>query len=100
MRARTISQHFAANMLMTLKARWYTTGQPCTSTQNLLCYLHLGLLAKRAGDLKTARHELEQASVLLPREDASRILLLGGGFSREALINLSQAQLNASGGPS
>ncbi|MGA2201934.1 MAG: CheR family methyltransferase [Terriglobales bacterium] len=63
-------------------------------------HLHLGLLAKRAGDLKTARHELEQASVLLPREDASRILLLGGGFSREALINLSQAQLNASGGPS
>lgn len=63
-------------------------------------HLHLGLLAKRTGDLKTARHELEQASALLPREDASRILLLGGGFSREALMEFSRAQLRACGGSS
>jgi chemotaxis protein methyltransferase CheR len=63
-------------------------------------HLHLGLLAKRAGDLKTAHRELEQAGVLLPLEDASRILILGGGFSREALVEFSRAQLRACGGSS
>ena len=63
-------------------------------------HLHFGLLARRSGDLRTARHELEQASALLPREDASRILLLGGGFSREALLEFSRAQLRACGGSS
>ena len=63
-------------------------------------HLHLGLLAKRTGDLRTARHELEQASALLPLEDASRILFLGGGFSREALMEFSRAQLRACGGSS
>ena len=56
-------------------------------------HLHLGLLAKRAGDLKTAHRELEQAGVLLPLEDASRILLLGGGFSREALVESAEPNL-------
>jgi chemotaxis protein methyltransferase CheR len=61
-------------------------------------HLHLGLLAKRAGDLGVARSELEHACVLLKREDASRILLLGGGFSRQALLELSRAELQACGG--
>ena len=59
--------------------------------------LHLGLLAKRAGDLAAARKELSRALVLLPAEDASRILLLGGGFSRYALIDLCRAELRACG---
>jgi chemotaxis protein methyltransferase CheR len=61
-------------------------------------HLHLALLAKRAEDMSTARHELQQAGVLLLREDASRILLLGGGFGREALLDFSRAQLRSCGG--
>jgi len=56
--------------------------------------LHLGLIARRAGDRATARKELGQALALLPREDASRLLLFGGGFSRDALIALCRAELN------
>ena len=55
--------------------------------------LHLGLLARRAGDRKTARQELLQAQMLLQREDTSRLLLFGGGFGREALIALCRAEL-------
>lgn len=61
-------------------------------------HLHLGVLAKRLGDLAAARAEMEQASALLEREDASRILLLGGGFSRQALLEFSRGEWTASGG--
>jgi len=57
-------------------------------------------MAKRAADLTTARRELEQAGMLLSREDPSRILLFGGGFSREALMAFSRAELRACGGAS
>ncbi len=60
--------------------------------------LHMGLLAKRAGDLESARRELGQAEILLQREDPSRILLFGGGFRREGLIQLCRAELRACGG--
>jgi chemotaxis protein methyltransferase CheR len=60
--------------------------------------LHLGLLARRAGELATAREELGQALALLRREDASRLLLFGGGFARDALIALCRAELVACGG--
>lgn len=56
--------------------------------------LHLGLLARRAGELATARRELAQALLLLQREDASRLLLFGGGFQREALVQLCKAELS------
>jgi chemotaxis protein methyltransferase CheR len=62
--------------------------------------LHLGLMARRAGDWEGARRELACALTLLQREDASRLLLFGGGFGREALIALCQAELkSASGAP-
>ncbi len=61
-------------------------------------HLHLGLAARRAGRQDAARRELDQARVLLQREDASRLLLFGGGFSRETLIALCQAELQACGG--
>jgi len=61
-------------------------------------HLHAGRLAKRSADLTTARRELEQAGMLLSREDPSRILLFGGGFSRDALLAFSRAELHACGG--
>jgi chemotaxis protein methyltransferase CheR len=55
--------------------------------------LHLGLLARRAGDSARARRHLEAALGLLAREDASRVLLFGGGFGREGLIQLCRNSL-------
>jgi chemotaxis protein methyltransferase CheR len=60
--------------------------------------LHLGLLARRTADLAAARREFSQALVLLQREDASRLLLFGGGFGRDALIALCRTELVACGG--
>jgi chemotaxis protein methyltransferase CheR len=62
--------------------------------------LHLGLLARRAGDLDAVRRELGEAVTLLEREDAARLLLFGGGFSREALITLCRAGMRAGGASS
>lgn len=59
--------------------------------------LHLGLLARRAGDRDAARRELAQALTLLRREDASRLLLFGGGFGREALVALCKSSLKECG---
>jgi chemotaxis protein methyltransferase CheR len=55
--------------------------------------LHLGLMARRAGNRETARRELEHAITLLAREEASRLLLFGGGFGRDGLIALCRAEL-------
>lgn len=60
-------------------------------------HLHLGLLSKQTGDMKTFKDELNQAISLLELEDPSRILLFGGGFSREALIRLCRSELDANG---
>ncbi|GEJ55406.1 CheR family methyltransferase [Anaeromyxobacter diazotrophicus] len=60
--------------------------------------LHLGLMAQRAGEREKARGELSRALALLAGEDASRVLLLGGGFSRDALAELCRAELRAAGG--
>jgi chemotaxis protein methyltransferase CheR len=60
--------------------------------------LHLGLLAGRAGDRERARRELIHALELLKRENASRLLLFGGGFNREALMTLCRAALKENGG--
>jgi chemotaxis protein methyltransferase CheR len=63
-------------------------------------HLHLGLLARRAGEVDRARQELNRAIDLLELEDGSRILLFGGGFTREALIDLCRNELRACGGGS
>jgi chemotaxis protein methyltransferase CheR len=60
--------------------------------------LHLGLLARRRGDRDAARRELAQALFLLGREDASRLLLFGGGFNREALMTVCESALAECGG--
>jgi len=56
-------------------------------------HLHLGLMARRRADAGAARRELEHALTLLEREDASRLLLFGGGFSRNALLSLCRLEL-------
>jgi chemotaxis protein methyltransferase CheR len=61
-------------------------------------HLHLGLLAKRDSRFDAACHELRQASLLLAHEDSSRVLLFGGGFGREALIEMCRRELRACGG--
>jgi chemotaxis protein methyltransferase CheR len=62
--------------------------------------LHLGLLARRAGDHAAARGELGEALSLLEREDPLRLLLYGGGFGRPGLLALCRAELRAEGGMS
>ena len=61
-------------------------------------HLHLGIMAKRSGDGATAQRELAQALILLASEDASRLLLFGGGFSRDTLQQLCRTELRAAGG--
>lgn len=60
-------------------------------------HLQLGRLARRNHDYAMARRELETAIELLAREDASRILLFGGGFSRDTLVRVCRAELEACG---
>lgn len=59
--------------------------------------LHLGLLARRAGDREGAARELRQALLLLQREDSARLLVFGGGFGRSQLITLARAELTLCG---
>ncbi|HEY3788082.1 MAG TPA: CheR family methyltransferase, partial [Urbifossiella sp.] len=56
-------------------------------------HLHLGLLRKRTDDRDGASRAFRDAATLLPREEPSRIMLFGGGFSREMLIRLCEAEL-------
>lgn len=60
--------------------------------------LHLGLMLRREGDRKAARVELGHAHSLLEREDAARLLMFGGGFSRNALLALCSTELELTGG--
>jgi chemotaxis protein methyltransferase CheR len=59
--------------------------------------LHLGLLTRRRGERTAARREFSQALTLLQQEDASRLLLFGGGFSRDALVALCRGELSKCG---
>ncbi|AUX42714.1 chemotaxis protein CheR [Sorangium cellulosum] len=61
-------------------------------------HLRLGMLARRAGDMKTTRDELARASELLVAEQHERLVLFGGGFPRATLIGLCQAELRTQGG--
>ena len=60
--------------------------------------LHLGLLARRAGQRDAARRDLQQALHLLAGETESRLLLFGGGFGRAALLALCESALRDCGG--
>jgi chemotaxis protein methyltransferase CheR len=60
-------------------------------------HLHLGLMAERMGDVNGAVKEFVQARELLPAEDSNRILLFGGGFTREALMKFCHAKQQSNG---
>lgn len=60
--------------------------------------LHKGMLACRNGDLDTGRRSLEKSIELLRTEDSARILLLGGGFHRQSLLQLCTRELEKCGG--
>ncbi len=60
-------------------------------------HLHLGLLARRRGDLAEATRELRLAAALLAEEDETRLLLFGGGLPRSALVVLCRTELRACG---
>ncbi|HYQ01513.1 MAG TPA: CheR family methyltransferase [Polyangiaceae bacterium] len=96
-----------AHYLRSLCRERSADGRTAIEYSQIACYLdpsfampHLlwGLIARRTGDRSTALRELTQAVLLLQREDASRLLLFGGGFSREGLISLCQSELSRLGG--
>ena len=60
-------------------------------------HVHMGLMERRAGHADRAAAELRVALDLLETEDASRILLFGGGFSRQALTVLCKNELQRCG---
>ncbi|MDY7092335.1 MAG: CheR family methyltransferase [Acidobacteriota bacterium] len=58
-----------------------------------MAHLHLGRLAMRRGDSEQAQEHLEKAERLLAGTESAQLLLYGGGFRREALVELCRAQL-------
>lgn len=61
-------------------------------------HLHMGLMARRLGNRDLARRELAQALMLLRHEDSARLLLFGGGFNRQSMIDLCTSALRDCGG--
>jgi chemotaxis protein methyltransferase CheR len=57
-------------------------------------HIHAATICKRAGEVETACAKMETARTLLASEDAARILLFGGGFSREALLSYCEREIN------
>lgn len=60
-----------------------------------MAHLQLGRLARRRGEITEARRELTLAASLLPTEDSARLGLFGGGFGRDSLVSLCEAELAA-----
>ncbi len=60
-----------------------------------LAHLRAGTLARRAGDVATARIALRMALSLLPQEDALHLSLFGGGFGRHGLMQVGLQELQA-----
>jgi chemotaxis protein methyltransferase CheR len=61
-------------------------------------HLRIGLLARAGGERSEAQRELGLALALLAEEDGTRVVLFGGGFSRELLEQLCRSELRACGG--
>jgi chemotaxis protein methyltransferase CheR len=54
---------------------------------------HLGLICKRLGRASDALAHFEAALALLVKEDPARLLLFGGGFSRETLVQACRGEI-------
>ena len=54
---------------------------------------HLGLMCKRLGRVSEALAHFGEALALLVKEDPVRLLLFGGGFSRETLVQVCRSEL-------
>jgi len=61
-------------------------------------HLHMGLIARRIGNRDLGRRELAQALPLLKHEDGARLMLFGGGFNRQSMIELCASALTDCGG--
>lgn len=55
---------------------------------------HLGLICKRSGRQAEAQAHFEAARALLLKEDPVRLLVFGGGFSRDALVQACQGEID------
>jgi chemotaxis protein methyltransferase CheR len=60
-------------------------------------HMHVALIARRRGDGHSARREFEIANLLLARESASRLIMFGGRFSRDALRDVCRRELRGLG---
>ncbi|MBI2518516.1 MAG: methyltransferase domain-containing protein [Opitutae bacterium] len=61
---------------------------------------HLGLICKRQGREREALGHFQEALALLVKEDPARLLLFGGGFTRETLVQACRAEIRRLGGES
>jgi chemotaxis protein methyltransferase CheR len=77
------------------RAVWHYQQAAQGDARFALPHLRLGALLRRAGDTAQAQAELELARDLLAEERRDRIVLFGGGFRREVLLELCKAQLDA-----
>ncbi len=59
---------------------------------------HLALMCKRQGRTPEARTHFSEALALLMKEDPVRLLLFGGGFARETLVQVCRSEIQRLGG--
>lgn len=81
------------------RAAWHYREAKRLDPRFSLPHLRLGMVLRREGQGAQARVELEKALELLQREERARIVMFGGGFRRDVLLELCKAQLGALGVP-
>ncbi|MDI3281720.1 protein-glutamate O-methyltransferase CheR [Polyangium sp. 15x6] len=81
------------------RAAWHYREAKRRDPRFSLPHLRLGMVLRRGGHGAEARVELEKALELLEHEERARIVMFGGGFRREVLLELCKAQLGALGIP-
>jgi chemotaxis protein methyltransferase CheR len=86
---------FRENERAVERAVWHYRQAAQGDPRFALPHLRLGMLLRRAGDTAAARSELELARDLLAEERRDRIVLFGGGFRREMLLELCDAQIDS-----
>ncbi len=59
---------------------------------------HLGLMHKRQGRKREARGHFQEALALLVKDDPARLLLFGGGFTRETFVQACRSEILQLGG--